>query len=150
YDGTCMIRSEERVAQVREAGQAGGPSTPEGAALMKKYNIESDLEIQMTLRHQSLPETLEVPFTAISFGDIAFCSVPYEMFDTNGKQVRDGSPFKTTFVCTLAGGALGYVPSELGYKNGSYETFNCAFVPGSGEEFANEIIRLLNECKSGN
>ena len=145
YTGTCMQRSPERVEQVREAGRAGGASSAEGASLMKKYGIESDLEIQHTLRHASLPETLPVPFTAISFGDVAFCTTPYEMFDTNGKQVRDASPFQNTFVCTLAGGALGYVPSALGFENGSYETFNCAFRPGSGEEFANELIRMLNE-----
>ncbi len=145
YTGTCMQRSPERVEQVREAGSAGGAATAEGASLMKKYGIESDLEIQHTLRHKDLPETLPVPFTAISFGDVAFCTTPYEMFHENGKQVRDSSPFKNTFVCTLAGGALGYVPSALGFENGSYETFNCAFRPGSGEEFANELVRMLNE-----
>ena len=85
---------------------------------------------------------------AISFGDVAFAGFPYEMFHENGKAVRDGSPFKTTFICTLSGDALGYVPSALGYQNGGYETFNCRFAAGSGEEFADESIRLLNLCKS--
>jgi len=47
----------------------------------------------------------------------------------------------------LAGAANGYVPTAIGYEHGSYETFNCRFVAGSGERFANEIVRLLKSCK---
>jgi hypothetical protein len=51
-----------------------------------------------------------------------------------------------TFVCANTGGVLSYVPSALAYSHGSYETQNCYFAPGSGEEFVTEMLRLVNEC----
>ena len=88
-----------------------------------------------------------IPFGAITCGDLGFVSAPYEMFDTNGKEIRDASPCKTTFVCTLSGGGFGYVPSAFAFPHGGYEVNNCQFVEGSGEEFAREFVRLLTECK---
>jgi hypothetical protein len=89
-----------------------------------------------------------IPFTAISFGDVAFVSAAYEMFHQNGSFVRENSPFKTTFICTLAHGVNGYVPTAVGYEHRGYETWNCRFVAGSGEKFADEMVRLLNACKA--
>ena len=143
---TVRHDSEERVAQAKEIRDAGYESA-EGMALMAKYGFDGYYDASFTVVRSELGETLDVPLNAISFGDLAFAAYPYEMFHENGKEVRDASPFKTTFICTLSGDALGYIPSALGYSNGGYETFNCRFAPGSGEEFANESIRLLNECK---
>ena len=92
--------------------------------------------------------TLTVRLYAISFGDVAFCSAPYEMFDTNGVEIREASPFAMTFVCAYTNGQHGYVPSALAFPHGAYEVSACAFVPGSGEEFAGELIRLLSLCRN--
>lgn len=147
YPGKVMHNSEEEVKKAQEVVTAGY-ETEKGLALMAQYGFDSHYEPAFIVTRSRLGETLDVPLTAISFGELAFCGFPYEMFHENGKQVRDGSPFKTTFICSLSGDALGYVPSALGYQNGGYETFNCRFAPGSGEEFANEAIRLLNLCKN--
>ena len=89
-----------------------------------------------------------IPFGAITCGDLGFIAAPYEMFDTNGKQIRDASPCKMTFICTLTGGGFAYVPSALAFTHGEYEVDNCQFYKGSGEEFAKEFVRLLNVCRS--
>ena len=89
-----------------------------------------------------------IPFGAITAGDLGFIAAPYEMFDTNGKEIRDASPCKMTFICTLTGGGYAYVPSALAFTHGEYEVENCQFYEGSGEEFAREFVRLLKECKS--
>ena len=143
---TVRHDSDERVAQAKEVA-AAGYETAEGIALMAKYGFDGNYDASFTIVRSELGETLDVPLVAVSFGDLAFAAFPYEMFDTNGKEVRDGSPFKTTFICTLSGGALGYIPSALGYSHGGYETYNCRFVGGTGEQLAQESIRLLNECK---
>ena len=80
-------------------------------------------------------------------GDIGFAAAPYEMFDTNGKEIRKGSPCKMTFVCSLTNGYMGYVPSALAYPHGAYEVDISKFAPGSGEEFAQELVRMLKACK---
>jgi hypothetical protein len=53
-----------------------------------------------------------------------------------------------TFTCSLANGSNSYVPSAEAFPHGGYEVGMCRFVPGCGEEFANEQIRLLNLCKN--
>ena len=117
---------------------------------MDKYGFESYYDASFTLTRSKLGETLDVPLNAISFGDLAWTGYPYEMFHENGKQVRDASPFKTTFICTLSGGAFGYIPSQLGYSHGGYETHNCRFVSGTGEQLAQESVKLLEACKNAN
>ena len=91
--------------------------------------------------------TIPMPFTAVSIGDIAFTAAPYEMFDTNGVEIRNASPFEMTFTCSYTNGHMGYIPSAQAYPHGAYEVFVCKYRPGSGEEFAAEIVRLLNQCK---
>ncbi|MBE6712170.1 MAG: hypothetical protein E7580_01475 [Ruminococcaceae bacterium] len=88
-----------------------------------------------------------IPFSAITCGDLGFIAAPYEMFDTNGKEIRDASPCKMTFICTLTNGGYAYVPSALAFTHGEYEVNNCQFEEGCGEDFAREFVRLLKECK---
>jgi len=147
YEATCMVRTPEKIAQAQEITNLG-TNTAAGKALMKQYGFVDANEVSFTLYYKALTPTQQVPFNVIAFGDFAFVSASYEMFDTNGIQVREASPYKNTFLCTLAHAANGYVPSALGYEHGSYETFNCRFVAGSGELFAQEMIRLLNLCKN--
>ena len=147
YPGKVRHDTEERVKQAQEVVSAG-VSSPAGVALMGQYGFDSHFEASFVVTRSKLGETLDVPLTALSFGELAFTGHPYEMFHENGKEVRDGSPFKTTFICSLSGDALGYIPSALGYSNGGYETFNCRFAAGTGEELAQEAIRLLKECKN--
>ncbi len=126
-------------------------SQPDGSAAFQKAlgdnGFISSRQIEGIMRRISLGETLDVPFYAIAFGDIGFVSAPYEMFDTNGVQVRDGSPFKMTFVCSYANGGFGYVPSALAFPHGGYEVFISRFCETTGDDFAAEMVRLLKVCK---
>ncbi len=146
---TVRHDSPERVAQAKEVRDAGYESEA-GLALMEKYGFDGYYDTSFTVVRSELGETLDVPLNAVSFGDVAFAAYPYEMFHENGKEVRDASPFKTTFICSLSGGAFGYIPSALGYSHGGYETYNCRFVGGTGEQLAQESVKLLNACKTAN
>ena len=93
--------------------------------------------------------TREINLRAVGFGDLGFVGAPYEMFDITGQQIRAASPYKMTFISAYTGGRNGYVPHAEGYEHGAYEAeWGCMVAPGSGEEFANELLRLLNECKN--
>ena len=88
---------------------------------------------------------------AITMGTISFVTVPYEMFDTNGMEVKSGSPTETTFVLTCANGRFQYMPSEgvWDYKtiDGTvpYELSSCQFERGTGEAVAQELVNMLKE-----
>ena len=103
--------------------------------------------------------TRKLTIGAISIGDAVFTYHPYEMFDTNGWELRNGTvgnenylpeeqmenPYPMTFVCTLGNGHLGYVPSMLGYTNGGYSTDITRLAPGSGERLVGDYLAMLNE-----
>ena len=92
-----------------------------------------------------LPEEIEVELNAVGVGSLGFAVAPYEMFDTNGLQIKRGSPFDMTLVLTCANEGTGYVPSRLGFRNGGYSSDSCKFLPGAGEKFADALVGLLNE-----
>ncbi|MBQ3075151.1 MAG: hypothetical protein IJC26_03695, partial [Clostridia bacterium] len=58
---------------------------------------------------------LIIDIFAFSFGDVAMGFVPYEQFDTNGKQMRDGVAdlYKICFSGGYTNGTKSYVPSNL-------------------------------------
>ena len=96
----------------------------------------------------SITGTREINLRAVGFGDLGFVGAPYEMFDITGQQIRAASPYKMTFISAYTGGRNGYVPHAEGYEHGAYEAQGgCMVAPGSGEEYANELLRLLSECK---
>ena len=81
-------------------------------------------------------------------GDLAFAMAPYEMYDTNGVEIKQGSPYKMTFVLTLANGpSMGYLPTRLNFEHGGYAADTCRFKPGIGEALAEEFIKMLNDLK---
>ena len=97
----------------------------------------------------SITGTREIHLRAVGFGDLGFAGAPYEMFDINGIQIRQASPYKMTFISAYTGGRNGYVAHAEGYEHGAYEAqWGTMVAPGSGEEFANELVRMLNECKN--
>ncbi len=87
----------------------------------------------------------KVPLTALSLGEVAFATVPYEMFHQNGEQVKSGSPYKVTFVCEVTNGDFVYVPAAESFDNGGYEVGICPFTKGAGEKIADHLVTMLNE-----
>lgn len=112
--------------------------------LLLEYGFETKYDVEYTIfRNESLNATDDLPLSAISFGDLGFVTVPFEMFDTNGMEIKDGSPFKTTFVLTNAGDSMAYVPSALAVKNGGYEVYTTHYEFGTGEKVASALVDLL-------
>jgi hypothetical protein len=147
YVANTIQDSEERYNHAVEVNTARGAGKS-FTELLHKYDFVSKYQATAVIMRKGLGEHPEIPFTAISCGDIAFVSAPYEMFDTNGVQVREGSPFKMTFVCSYANGGFGYVPSAIAFPHGGYEVIISRFCETTGDDFAAEMVRLLNECKN--
>ena len=94
-----------------------------------------------------MEQTLDIPIWALTIGDVAFVAAPYEMFDTNGREIKEGSPFKMTFVLTCTNERYAYIPSALGFRNGGYSADLCRFAPGAGELLVDNYVNLLKELK---
>ena len=96
-------------------------------------------------KYQSKEDTYRVHMYAISIGELAFATAPYEMFDTNAKYIRDHSPFPMTMVIGYANDGLSYIPSAYGYIHGCYEADCTKFRPGTGEILANQYVQMLEQ-----
>jgi len=88
---------------------------------------------------------MDVDMYAFSFGDLAFAAAPYEMFSENGVDLKNGSPFKTTFVATCANGMLYYVPSAATFEYNAYEVEKSRLAKGSAEILVSQYITMLNQ-----
>ena len=93
-------------------------------------------------------ETMSLEVQAFRLGDeTAIVTLPGEVFVELGLAIKAASPFNTTLVMELANDALGYIPTQKAFVEGSYETVNSVVQPGSGEKLVEAAIGLLKELE---
>ena len=93
-----------------------------------------------------LGKPLAVEVQVISLGDdLAWVSLPGEIFVDLGLQIKRGSPFKQTMIAELANGSIGYVPTRVAYAEGNYEVVSARCATGSGEKLVDEALKQLRE-----
>jgi hypothetical protein len=91
-----------------------------------------------------LGKPLAVEVQVISLGDdLAWVSLPGEIFVQLGLAVKAGSPFKQTMIAELANGAIGYVPTRVAYSQGNYEVVSARCAAGSGERLVDAALKQL-------
>lgn len=88
---------------------------------------------------------LEVEVQVIALGDIAWVSLPGEIFVELGLSIKAGSPFRQTIIAELANGSVGYIPTVRAYTEGNYEVVSARCAAGSGEALVASAIRQLRQ-----
>ena len=145
---TVKKDSKERLSHARSC--AALEEGEQLTRLLKEYGFSTKYEPGMVIkRNTEMGDTENVPLSCITFGDIAFAAFPYEMVHENGRQCREASPFKMTFINSLAGGGYGYIPTKEAFPHGGYEVGVCRYTEGCGEMFVADMVKLLNQCKTG-
>ena len=142
-DGVIRKETEERIRQAKEIHNTSNDE--EKTALISKYGFNSRYEVSAVTKRAGMGDTSPLPLYCISFGDVAFASAPFEMFNTNGVQLRAASPYPMTFNCSYTNGACGYMPSAEGFDHKGYEYDTCYFEKGTGERVVDESVRILKE-----
>ena len=123
-------------------------STGDHTAAVKKCvenGMNSPYHAGAIISRSKMPPTGSFSIYALSIGDVAFVTAPYEMFDTSGSYIKANSPFEMTMVLTCANGSQGYFPSLLGWKNGGYSVDTTRFEMGTAEKVAEKYVELLKE-----
>ena len=90
------------------------------------------------------PQEVEVQVIAVG-DDLAFVSLPGEIFVELGQTIKRASPFKYTMIAELANGSIGYIPNREAYAQGNYEVVSARCAEGSGERLVEAAIRMLKE-----
>lgn len=87
---------------------------------------------------------LLVEVQVISLGDdLAWVSLPGEIFVELGLAIKAGSPFRQTVIAELANGSIGYVPTRVAYPQGNYEVVSTRCAEGSGEKLVDAALKQL-------
>jgi hypothetical protein len=76
-----------------------------------------------TVKMSQWPATMEIPIQAVRVGDVAVGGIPNEVFVEIGLEFKRRSPFKPSFIMSIANGYLGYLPTPEQHKLGGYETW---------------------------
>ncbi|OAI54541.1 hypothetical protein AYO47_02775 [Planctomyces sp. SCGC AG-212-M04] len=88
----------------------------------------------------------EVEVQVITLGrQVAFVSLPGEIFVELGMTIRRASPFVCTGIAELANGSVGYIPNRVAYPQGAYEVLSTRVAAGSGEVLVDTALELLRE-----
>ena len=141
HDSPEVVEAAKKISKMKEG-------SAEITALKAQHGIGSERHVNAIITRAGMGETNEIPLSCITFGDFAFCAFPYEMFHASGKQTRDASPYKMTFINSLAGGSYGYIPTKEAFPHGSYEVVTCKYTQGCAELFVSDMLKILNQCKN--
>ncbi len=91
-----------------------------------------------------LGKPYQVEVQVISLGeDLAWVSLPGEIFVELGLQIKRGSPYRQTMIAELANGSIGYVPNRVAYSQGAYEVISARCAEGGGERLVDSALKQL-------
>jgi hypothetical protein len=91
---------------------------------------------------QGKPHQVEVQVIALG-DDVAWVSLPGEIFVELGLSIKKRSPFQHTFLVELANESIGYIPDRRSFAEGNYEPESARCAPGSGERLVEAAVNLL-------
>lgn len=88
----------------------------------RKKTLE-EIYAERTIKVNDYPERGKIPLQVFRVGDVGIGTIPTEVFVEIGLEMKKRSPFKPTFVVSLAHGYFGYLPTVEQHKLGGYETW---------------------------
>ncbi len=88
---------------------------------------------------------------AITIGDFAMVTAPFEIFDDNAVAVRENSPYAMTMYLSCCNGSHGYLPTPPSFDwKITYESRITKFPKGTAEIVQDELIGMLKELATEN
>lgn len=131
-------------AQVEEARQVVAATKDDrGGNFMKLVRAYRVLDVA---GREGRPFHVEVQVIALG-NDLAWVSLPGEVFVELGLAIKKRSPFPHTFLVELANESIGYIPDRRSYAEGNYEPESARCAPGSGEKLVEAALKLLEQLK---
>jgi len=110
----------------------------------RRGNDEKDEELPGLDKQKTVPVNITVAHIG---DDVAFVGFNVEMLTEIGMAIKQGSPYKHTFIITHCNGSSGYLPPAELYKEGGYEIRSTHFEIGSDEIVVKKALRMLYDLK---
>lgn len=118
-----------------------------GNVLAWQYGFSSVYHTNAVLRRSKYGATRVMELTAIRIGELAFVTAPGEVFGSYGIQIKEASPYASTFVLTLCNGHNGYIPNEHAHDYGCYESHSGNFTRQTGSEMVQAYLSMLRNMR---
>ncbi len=128
---------EQARATVARLGTTNAPKFLEQVNAFKVLDVAA---------REGQPQEVEVQVIALG-EDVAWVSLPGEIFVELGLEIKKKSPFRHTLIAELANGSIGYIPNQKAYEQGNYEPVSARCAKGSGELLVDSALRLLRAAK---
>lgn len=102
---------------------------------------------ERTLKLAAQPPTTKVIIQAIRIGDLAICTLPFEVLVEIGLELKKKSPAGDTMVVELANGGYGYLPTPKQHALGGYETWlgTSKVQVDASEILTRDLLEMLEE-----
>lgn len=126
------------------------PERKDANAFVRENGFNSYLHTMGIVRRANLGDSIDMEINALCAGDISFVTAPYEMFCSNGRFIKDNTPFEMTFVLTCCNDTLDYLADRKAFEYDCYEVNTRRFGAGTAERAADTYIEMLTQLKKEN
>jgi len=92
----------------------------------------------------STPPRVRLPIRFVRINDTLIWAAPVELFCEIAMDVRERSPFTSTFYFGYTNGWFGYLPTEKAFEEGGYETRTSPFTPGVAKDLVNTVTAFIH------
>ena len=133
-----LQRLAEESRELRRQGQAG----------ILPGEIDHSVMMMRHLRRTAGRSVAPAEISAVRVGDTVLCSVPGELFDELGGEIREAVSGGQVVIVGLANGHLGYLPTRTAYRLGGFEVEATALAAEAGEILRDEVIVLARSLLS--
>lgn len=100
---------------------------------------------------ETYPDKVNLKLQALRIGeDLAIVAIPCEVFAEIGLEIKERSPFKNTFVISLANGYNGYLPTSEQHELGGYETWRSGWSyleVNASRKITAQLLEMLEEIR---
>jgi neutral ceramidase len=95
------------------------------------------------------PDQIDVILQTFRIGDLGIVTSPFETFTETGMNIKEKSPFETTFTIELANGYHGYLPTPEQHELGGYETWLSTnrVEKDASTKMENKLLEMLSTLK---
>ena len=119
----------------------------------REFNFEDNAKMHVhtgtiaRFRRQQKEEVVPIEYHVVRFGDVAFATNPYELFQDFANVMKARSYARQTFIVQLCCGVHGYLPTEKAEKGGHYSAYISSGDTGheGGDLLTRETITEINK-----
>ncbi len=90
-------------------------------------------------------DTVDAELSILTLGDIAIVCCGVELNVSSLRKIREGSPYKYTFLLEFAAGGGGYLPESDFYDKVTFQSLKSRYAKGTEELLVGDIISTLKE-----